>query len=156
MKRFIGLLLLSYCLIESTPFIPRVTGKTKPVLGVFDGRTPCQDLAKQLNEKVIPECTKIKWRLVLYVDSITGNATTYSLLGFVYKKDNPRVGRWHIIKGTKATPEAIVYQLDLAGGTSLFLQRGGNNVLFFLDQEKNLMVGDRDLSYTLNRTSAVP
>src|SRR6185295_19781419 len=104
MKRSIGLLLLSCCLIESTPRIPQITGKTDPVLGVFDGRTPCQDLARQIHENVVPECVRIKWRLVLYVDSITGNPATYTLLGYIYKKENPRLGRWHIIKGTNANP----------------------------------------------------
>ena len=97
------------------------------------------------------ECTKIKWRLTLYKDSVTGNPDTYGLLGFVYKKDNPRIGKWRIIKGTKANPEAIVYQLDQPGREPLFLQKGDDNILFFLDQGKNLLVGNRDFSYTLNR-----
>jgi hypothetical protein len=35
-------------------------------VGYFDGRTPCQEIAHQLNESTIPECWKIKWRLTLY------------------------------------------------------------------------------------------
>ncbi|MDQ3683595.1 MAG: hypothetical protein M3352_11090 [Bacteroidota bacterium] len=121
------------------------------IVGVFDGRTPCKDLAKQLKEKLTTECIKIKWRLILYKDSITGNPDTYELLGFVHKKDNPRIGKWHIIKGTRLNSEAIVYQLDQAGKETLFLQKVDDNILFFLDQEKNLMVGNKDFSYTLNR-----
>ncbi len=108
-------------------------------------------MAKQLNEKVTTECIKIKWRLILHKDSITPNSGTYELLGFVFKKDKPRLGKWRIIKGAKAHPEAIVYQLDHPGREALFLQKVDDNILFFLDQEKNLMVGNRDFSYTLNR-----
>jgi hypothetical protein len=56
------------------------------IVEVFDGRTPCKDLAKQLNEKLATECIKIKWRLILYKDSITGNPDTYELLGLYIKK----------------------------------------------------------------------
>jgi len=101
-------------------------------------------------------CIKIKWRLILYKDSITGNPGTYSLQGFVYKKDNPRTGKWHIVKGTKASPDAMVYRLDQVGREPLFFQKVDDNILFFLDQEKNLMVGNRDFSYTLNRVKKNP
>jgi len=113
-------------------------------------------LAKQLKEKTTTECIKIKWRLILYKDFITGNPGTYSLQGFVYKKDNPRTGKWHIVKGTKASPDAMVYRLDQVGREPLFFQKVDDNILFFLDQEKNLMVGNRDFSYTLNRVKKNP
>lgn len=151
MRHSILLLLISCCLFQIKPCISQVTKKFNALAAVFDGRTPCQDFAKQLHEKVTIECIKIKWRLTLYKDSVTGDPSTYNLQGFIYKKDNPRVGKWHIIKGTKANPEGIVYQLDQQGKEPLFLQKGDDNVLFFLDQEKNLMVGNRDFSYTLNR-----
>lgn len=149
----IGLLLFIACgLIQSKHRIAQVLENSgNAPVGVFDGRTPCQELAAQLDEKVTTECIKIKWRLTLYKDSITGNPSTYELLGFVYKKDNPRLGKWHIRTGTKADPQALVYQLDQPGREPLFLQKGDDNVLFFLDQEKNLLVGNRDFSYTLNR-----
>ncbi len=154
MKQIILLLFICCSLGQPKQCIAQVSKKTgNSLVGVFDGRTPCQDLAKQLNEKVTSECIKIKWRLILYKDSITGNPGTYELLGFVYKKDTPRVGKWHIIKGTKANPQAIVYQLDQEGREPLFLQKGDDNIFFFLDQEKNLLVGNRDFSYTLNRVN---
>ena len=148
MKYIVLVLIASSCFSAtmSQPARPRTS-----LVGVFDGRTPCQDLAAQLDEKIRPECIKIKWRLTLYQDSLTGNPTTYSLLGFVYKKEDPRTGAWHITKGTKTNPEAIVYQLDQPGRKSLFLQKGDDNVLFFLDDEKRLLVGNRDFGYTLNR-----
>jgi hypothetical protein len=152
MKLTLLMLFISCSFLKSNNCIAQVTKKAASnIVGVFDGRTPCQELAGQLNEKTIPECIKIKWRLILYKDSVTGNPDTYALLGFVYKKDSPRIGKWHITKGTKANPEAIVYQLDQPGRESLFLQKGDDNILFFLDQEKKLLIGNRDFSYTLNR-----
>jgi hypothetical protein len=69
----------------------------------------------------------------------------------VYKKENPRTGTWHIEKGTKTNREASVYRLDQDGKPPIFLQKLDDNILFFLDQNKNLMIGNRDFSYTLNR-----
>jgi len=151
MKHTLLMLFISCCCLQSKQCISQVTKNAGNIVGVFDGRTPCRDLATQLNEKVTTECIKIKWRLTLYKDPVTGNPASYELLGFAYRKGNPRIGKWHIIKGTHANPEAIVYQLDQPGKEPLFLQKGDDNVLFFLDQEKKLMVGNRDFSYTLNR-----
>ena len=123
------------------------------LIGVFDGRTPCRDMAKQINEIVTTECIKIKWRLTLYKNADSVNQGIYELIGFVYKKDNPRMGKWNIVKGTYSNPDAIVYQLDQEGKEPLFLLKGDDNILFFLDQEKKLMVGNRDFSYTLNRVA---
>lgn len=150
--KYIILLIVCAGLVQSKQGTVQVSNKTENALvGVFDGRTPCQELASQLNEKVTSACIKIKWRLTLYNDAITGKPGGYELLGFIYKKDKPRTGKWSISKGTPANPEAIVYQLDEPGGRTLFLQKGDDHVLFFLDQKKNLLVGNRDFSYTLNR-----
>jgi hypothetical protein len=37
------------------------------------------------------------------------------------------------------------------GKPALFLQKGDDNVLYFLDPEKKLMTGNYDFSYALNR-----
>jgi hypothetical protein len=149
MKNIMWIFML-WSLVQSN--ISNAQDPGKPTLySVYDGRTPCQDLAIQLNEKVTIQCIKIKWRLVLYKDSITGNPATYNLQGFIYKKGNARIGKWHIIRGTKTNPAAIIYQLDKEGTAPLFFLKGDDNVLFFLDREKNLLVGNRDFSYTLNK-----
>lgn len=121
------------------------------LLGVFDGRTPCNVLAAYLNEFPGPECIKIKWRLTLFVDSLSNVPTRYELIGITHKKENPRVGNWEILKGAYADPEAIVYVLKEEGRPTLFFQRGDDNILFFLDKDRKLLVGNRDFSYTLNR-----
>ncbi|MDB4919020.1 MAG: hypothetical protein JWQ54_1003 [Mucilaginibacter sp.] len=135
---------------KNTSRLPLPAGPS--VVGVFDGRSPCQEMAKQLNEKTIPECTKIKWRLVLYQDPKTYEPTTYKLEGFVYRNP-PREGKWTVIRGTKNDPMAIVYQLDPdKPDRSIYILKADDNVLFFMDKDKNLMVGNNDFSYTLNRT----
>jgi hypothetical protein len=137
--------------VQSTLCLSQDTDRKDLLIGVFDGRTPCQELAKYLNEQQRMECIKIKWRLTLYKDNPATNSGNYSLQGFVYKKDHPREGRWQIIKGTPSNPEAIVYRLEQEGEETLYLLKADDNILFFLDHDKNIMVGNRDFSYTLNR-----
>ena len=65
-------------------------------------------------------------------------------------------GIWKAVRGMKNDSMAIVYLLktndDKTGPGLAFLQ-GDGNVLFFLDKNRNLMVGNNDHSYTLNRKS---
>jgi hypothetical protein len=121
------------------------------VLGTFDGRTPCQELAKQLSEPTIPECIKIKWRLTFYKNGLDTTSGTYSLEGFKFRGTNILKGKWQMIKGTKADQNAIVYQLNNPTKGSLYFLKADDNVLFFLDKEKNIMVGNRNFSYALYR-----
>lgn len=151
MKEIIVLVLISFSLLKPSQSFAQALTNEKVLVGVFDGRTPCNELAGQINEKVTAECIKIKWRLTLYSDSMNGHQGEYELIGFVYKKNTPRLGKWSIRKGTKADPQATVYQLEIAGRATLFLLKGDENVLFFLDQELKLLVGNKDFSYTLNR-----
>ena len=75
----------------------------------------------------------------------------HTLNGTLYRQ-HVREGRWTIVRGTSSNPNAIVYQL-LTNTTreTLLLVRADENILFFLDKNRNLMVGDADFSYTLNR-----
>jgi len=162
-KIFAGLIVIGCCLhhqlksqpitnrpAKNTATVPIPTGAT--VLGVFDGRSPCQDIARELNVETIPECIKIKWRLTLFQDSITQAPTEYKLEGFVYRNP-PRKGKWRIVQGTKANPKAVVIQLDPDSPTkNIFLLKADQHVLFFLDKERRLMVGNENFSYTLYRT----
>ena len=91
------------------------------IFGAFYGRTPCQALAKMLGVEKSPECTKAKWRMILYCDPVTRKPTTYRISGLAYRD---RVGKWAILTGTKANPSAVVYQLDpeQQGGLLNFLR----------------------------------
>jgi NlpE N-terminal domain len=123
------------------------------ILARYEGRSPCREIAREINKTVNADCMKLKWDLTLYQNPATGLPTTYMLKGTFYRQ---RIGegKWAVIRGTKTNPDAIVYQLDpdKAQG-SLFLLKADDNILFFLDKEKNLLVGNGDFSYTLNRGS---
>jgi hypothetical protein len=119
------------------------------LVGVFDGRTPCKELANQLQEKVTDECIKIKWRVTLYKDSLTGKPSHYEVIALTHKKGNPRTGSWRILKGTRIDPQATVYELQ--GKVPIYLQKADDNILFFLDENKRIRVGNYDFSYALNR-----
>ena len=121
------------------------------VLGRFVGRSPCVEVARELGKTVDADCMKVKWALTLYQDSKTLAPTTYKLRGTFYR-DQIKEGSWTILRGAKVNPAAVVYQLDgdASQGPLLFL-KADNNVLFFLDRDRNLMVGNTNFSYTLNR-----
>lgn len=147
MKAFILAIIISIPVLGFS----QSTKKTEVLYGVFDGRTPCQEMAQQIKEPTTAACIKIKWRLALYKDSLTGQPSSYKLMGLVYKREAPRKGEWKIIKGSAADPNATVYELVFPGKPSIFLQEGDNNILFFLDANKKLLVGNRDFSFVLNR-----
>jgi hypothetical protein len=119
------------------------------VYGVFAGRIPCQEIMKELNTEVRPECAKRKVGLILHTDSVTGKPGMYEIVGMGKWTGK---GKWHILRGTPHDPQATIFQLDLGPGTFLFLLKGDDNVLFILDRNKHFLTGNADYSYTLNRT----
>jgi hypothetical protein len=127
--------------------------KGPQVHGYFVGRSPCQDIARMLNVSGRESCIKIKWQLLLYQDAATGAPTTYALGGFAWRNP-PKTGKWAIVKGTKEDPNAVVYQLDPESPQASFsFLKMDENILFFLDQDRNLLVGNSRFSYTLNRVT---
>lgn len=120
-----------------------------PTLSVFEGRTPCHDsLTAFTKVSQNADCRKIKWRLTLHRDAITGSPTTYEFKG----TEGTREGNWQETQGTKVYPEGIVYQLYLNDSEDhlAFFNVDGNN-LFLLDTDLNLMLGNALWSYTLSR-----
>src|SRR5689334_20387999 len=67
------------------------------VYGYFEGRSPCQEIAKLLNVSGRESCIKIKWQLILFQDSVTRVPTTYALGGFAWRNP-PKTGKWNIAK----------------------------------------------------------
>lgn len=137
--------------------VPSKTNSRTPVaggpsvIGEFDGRFPCSEIAKDWKYTVGPECEKVKWALTLYQDPATHQPTVYQLRGTL-NRAAVREGKWAIVRGTRTNPNAIVYQLDSdKPDVSIFLLKGDDNVLFIMDQQRNLRVGTDYLSYTLNR-----
>jgi hypothetical protein len=105
----------------------------------FQGRTPCGVPG------VIPAgklCYKLKWYLVFKSNN------TYRLLGTGYRAEGGRKGKWDI----SSKEGKIMYQLyDEKGEVFIHLLKLDDGVLIFTDEKGNLLVGDHDFSYTMNR-----
>ena len=138
----------------------RITGDFDTV-GIFGGRTPCNSALREIH--AIPErnCQIIKCQLILLQNTKThvpGNFLLQTI--YVGNGDNNKysiTGQWKIMKGTVNDPSAIVYQLEPDPGKSntplllLLLLKADNNILFFLDNDTHLLVGNDYCSYTLSR-----
>jgi hypothetical protein len=123
----------------------------------FSGRSPCQEIAKELGRRVESDCVKLKWTIDFHRDPQTLAPTTYRLRGTLYRNEargteTIREGKWKVTKGTKTDPNAVVYQLDAFGSDGpIYLLKADRDVLFFMTKEGSLLVGNEDFSYTLNR-----
>ena len=127
----------------------RATGPT--VFGIFDGRTPCQGIARELRVAARPGCRKAKWRLTLFQDPTTRRPTFYRLEGTLYAR-RPREGSWRITRGASALPDTDVYELAAANDESTArLLKADDRVLFLLDRERRPLTGNARNAYTLDR-----
>lgn len=117
----------------------------------FVGKTPCKELAATLKISKTNDCFKLKWDLILKQDPEKNYPTTYELRRTGHRESVIK-GTWIVSKGIKTNAEAVVYQLDPdKPKESIFLLKGDDNVLFFLDRNRNLLVGNNEFSYTLNK-----
>ena len=112
----------------------------------FEGRTPCG-----VPHIIEPgkECYKLKWYLVLYSNK-KNEPDTYRILGTPYRRDDGgKRGNWLVTTGQDGR---IIYQLnDENGKPFIYILQLDKGVLIFTDVDGNLLVGDHDFSYTLNR-----
>ncbi len=137
----------------SGPLTPTKISSARPrPAAVFEGRSPCQEIAQLLNVRTGSECNKIKWRLTLFEDPTSGVPTTYRLEGTLYR-DRPRTGTWAILEDRSAGSRVFRLDPDHPAG-SLSLLKGDDNVLFFLTNAGTFLVGDAEFSYTLNQVSS--
>lgn len=112
----------------------------------FIGRTPCGVPGVVPNGK---ECYKLKWRIVFYAQGENNVAGKYKIPGSPWYKEGGRKGTWKIIKGKD---DRTIYQLnDDKGDIVINLLKLDEGVIIFTDAKGNLLVGDLDFSYTLNR-----
>jgi hypothetical protein len=135
---------------------PRTTSRaTGPsVSGIFDGRTPCQGIARELSIAARPGCSKAKWRLTLFHDPKTHEPTTYRLEGTLYRSQ-PREGSWRITEGIPGLPGSEVYELAPVNGESqVLLLKGDDRVLFLLGRDRRPLTGNAANAYTLDRSSS--
>jgi hypothetical protein len=134
---------------ESYSLSPLAVGPS--VFGVFEGRSPCQGIARELKIAAEVDCAKVKWRITLYQDPATLVPTRYKVESSLNRK-RIREGSWSVARGTAADPSVVIYHLAPANSEAdLFLLKGDDNVLFFLDRHRKPLVGHTDFSYTLNR-----
>ncbi|HMH23595.1 MAG TPA: hypothetical protein VK563_17535 [Puia sp.] len=131
---------------------------------VFEGRSPCFVPGRPLSSGVpgrqpdpgLPAgCDHLKWRIIFFRDAATLKPATCILVSdlFGYKLQN---AKWKIVRGTRADPAAVVYVLNWGQpDKSIYLLKGDENVLFFLDEGPGFRVGNQDFSYTLNRVKLV-
>lgn len=111
----------------------------------FEGRTPC-GVPGVITPGTL--CYKLKWLVFLYAGTKT-EAGTFKLYGTSHRKQGGLRGDWKIITAANGR---IIYQLkneeEKITLNLLILDEG---VLIFTDSNGNLLVGDLDFSYTLNK-----
>lgn len=130
---------------------PRAVGPD--VFGVFEGRSPCHRIANELATPQHPGCFKAKWRVTLFQDVSTRAPTRCTIEGSLFR-DEPGGGTWSLGKGAANDPSANVFQLNTGRNRPpLLLVQGDSNVLFFLNKNREPLIGNADFSYTLNRVS---
>ena len=143
-------------------FIPRLVSATQlsavaDTVGIFYGRAPCNKALREINNISAEGCQIIKCRLVLLQDTNTHAPTNFIIQTiYVGKGDNKYTvtGTWKLLQGTLDNPAAVVYQLLPANAKSqnqLLLVKADDNILYFIDKDTQLLVGDSYSSYTLNR-----
>lgn len=125
------------------------------IYGIFEGRTPCFEINRQLGANLPADCDHLKWQVIFYRDTVTREPTNFVLTTEMFDR-KPLKGKWNITKGIKNNPTAIVYALETGiPGKPLYLLKGDENVLFILDANRELLTGDLNWSYTLNRVKKV-
>lgn len=126
---------------------------------VFVGRTPCNESLRKLHNITADGCNLIKCKLILLQDSKTQSPSTFTIQTiYVGKGDNRYsvAGKWKLMQGVPSDPRAIVYQLlpdTHQPGHEILLLKAGDNILFFIDRDSQLMVGNDYCSYTLNKVN---
>jgi len=142
----------SYTLNNTTPFATdQINTKAQQTVlkdsVIFEGRTPCSVPG------VIPEgtlCYKLKWLIILYSTADIDRGT-YKVIGTAYRKNGGRTGSWKSVTGKDGR---ITYQLNDENSNSfLYLLKLDENVLIFTDEHGNLLVGNEDFSYTMNKVN---
>lgn len=136
---------------ESITFKDPPTGAD--IYGIFEGRTPCNPVSRQLGAATNPDCDHLKWQLILFQDTLTLAPTVFVLTTELFDRV-PLQGKWEIVdkKINARTLLALYYP---PSEKPFYLLKGDDNVLFILDDNRQMLVGNKDFSYTLNRVKKV-
>jgi hypothetical protein len=129
------------------------------VFGEFVGSSPCGEPFGMLFGIPADADSPVRWTLTLYQDPKTQSPTVYRLRAEYNGAKPPaarkpvtkdKEGRWSVGKGTKADPDAVVYELN---GAVNFL-KVSDDLLHAMNPDRTLAVGNGGWSYSLNRTTA--
>lgn len=131
------------------------TPDTGIIQSVYEGRTPCSEIAAAYHLDVSTSCFKIKWKLTLSRDGKSFKPTTYALRAVVDNMPLDASGKWAIEEGFDTNAIILTLQPDHSEDT-MYLLVSDENISFFLSPDRNLLVGDENFSYTLNRRVASP
>jgi hypothetical protein len=139
----------SYALNNNkTPATSQVTTISKQELlkdsMAYVGRTPCSDFS--INRPG-SNCIKMKWSIVFYTNLANHTPTIYLLNRS--RVDVGKKGTWKIVKGKDGR---VIYELTPENETiPTYLLKLDDNILLFTDAKGNLLIGNEDFSFTLNR-----
>lgn len=129
----------------SNQYFYTTSNKKNEQVMVFEGRTPCEPLSKQIG-RGSAQCYKLKWLLVLHTDA-NGKPTHYQAKGTALKEGK---GNWDIITGKDGR---TIYRLDPEKkDQATHLLTADNTILLFTSPEGSPLVGNEDFSFTLSRT----
>ena len=130
---------------------PKETGPH--VFATYVGRSPCAGLARELKLAAAEGCVRLKWRVQLLKDPVTNQPTTY-IVGNSLTRERTWTGAWRIVRGAPGFPDASVYHLDATTEHgAILLLRMDDNVVLFLNQQRQPLPGNADFSYTLVRSA---
>jgi hypothetical protein len=113
---------------------------------IFEGRTPCMEIAAGNQMAVKEGCFKLKWKFTLNRNPVTLEPTSFAMRQ-VDGTAKEIEGKWTIVKDRSS----IIYKLEPSMGQTIYLLAGDYNVLYFVDKNANLYQGNQDFSYTLNK-----
>lgn len=112
----------------------------------YVGRTPSAALQKDHSWPNVANTPKFKWKIILK-RSPNGSPAGYTMRR-VNDRANDTEGRWEIIQRN----DAVYYKLETAEATApLMLLVADKNVVYFVDDNQRIYVGDGDFSYAINR-----
>ena len=161
MKNYLKYLIIScVCFLSAT--ISLVAQDSKP-FATYVGTSPCGNIIKPLlSVKDDKDCDFTKWTMRLYPQKANEPALAKLVYrygvskpntsGFIDEKRAEFEGHWTIQKGTKAKPNATVYQVTLHQvDKNLLFVKLSDNAIHLLDSQRNLMIGNAGHSYTFSK-----
>jgi hypothetical protein len=128
--------------VASSSGLPSVTLAIKDSVK-YVGRTPCLPYE---SKRQSPNCYKLKWVLVLYANKKTGLPSGFHINSTLNRKDS-KPGTCSVIKNKNGD---LIYHLQY-DEENFYLKAVNAELLVFTDKQGDLLVGNEDFSFTLNK-----